>query len=66
MYTLYLVNEEYLLYVIEKPRTNKGLYFSIFDNYVIAVDNSTGDAWTETFYNVETALLWLIDKEKEV
>lgn len=68
MYTIYLCNEEELQKVIDNPKENKGLFLSICDGYVVAVDNTTihCDAFTEEFTSCENALLWLIDSKKEI
>ena len=50
--------------VIEK-RQPLGLFLTIDNNMWIAIDNSTGDAWTEEFYNSDVAIKWL-NREIEV
>jgi len=37
----------------------KGLYIFRIEDKVIAVDNSTRDAWIEEFKDVRTAVAWL-------
>ncbi len=37
----------------------KGLYLAYDGKWWIAVDNSTGSAWTEDFGNQSTAINWL-------
>lgn len=66
MYNLTLVNDEEINDIIMNPKSNKGLFFSIFDDYTVVIDNSTCECWTETFNRCEDAILWLIDKEREI
>jgi len=42
---------------------NKGKFLALYpDNSCIAVDNRSGDAWTEYFDSIKKALDWLNDK----
>lgn len=43
-----------------------GLFYLEFGEVYVAVDNSTGDAWTEEFGSKEMALSWLSSKSGEV
>ena len=36
-----------------------GKFYMIEGKTIIAVDNSTGDAWTEEFKDFETFILWI-------
>jgi len=40
----------------------KEKYITVDGNRFIAVDNSTGDAWTEEFSNMKDAIDWLNNK----
>ena len=51
--------------IIEK-RKPLGLFLTIENNMWIAIDNLTGDAWTEEFYNSDIAIKWLSDRTMEV
>jgi len=39
-----------------------GKFLTVDENSFVAVDNSTGDAWTEEFDNMQDALDWLNGK----
>lgn len=41
---------------------DKEKYITVDGNRYIAVDNSTGDAWTEEFPNMKDAIDWLNNK----
>ena len=38
-----------------------GKYWARYGLIIVAVDNTTGDAWTENFGTVEEAMIWLND-----
>lgn len=44
-----------------KP-TEEGKYLTVEGNRFVAVDNSTGDAWTEDFPKMKDAIDWLNNK----
>lgn len=46
-----------------KPR---GMYFAADGNRWVAVDNHSGDAWTEDFPDLDSALMWLSNPCGEV
>jgi len=52
------VTQEEMLKIIE-IRKPLGKFYRIEGKTIIAVDNSTGDAWTEEFTDFETFLLWI-------
>jgi hypothetical protein len=52
------VTQEEMLKIIE-TRKPLGKFYRIEGKTIIAVDNSTGDAWTEEFKNFEVFLLWI-------
>ena len=55
------VRSEYLLNVIDF-RTPLGLFLTKEGRKWVAVDNSTGDAWTEEFHRKRQAVRWLRGK----
>lgn len=57
------VSEEELEKIIDE-REPRGLFYTT-DDGIVAVDNSTGDAWTEEFSSVEEAISWLKDEMNE-
>jgi hypothetical protein len=57
-----LVDINYLDKIINKEVDRKEHFISFDDNHWIAVDNTTGDAWTETFESPVLATQWLVDK----
>ncbi len=52
------VTKEEILKIID-TREPLGKFYRIEGKTIIAVDNSTGDAWTEEFKDFETFLLWI-------
>ena len=46
-------------------RTPPGLYLGREGRRWVAVDNSTGEAWTEDFERIDAAICWLLRTEKE-
>ena len=52
------VTQEEMLKIIE-TRKPLGKFYRIEGKTIIAVDNSTGDAWTEEFKDFEAFLLWI-------
>lgn len=52
------VTKEEMLKIID-TREPLGKFYRIEGKTIIAVDNSTGDAWTEEFKDFETFLLWI-------
>ena len=52
------VTQEEMLKIIE-TRKPLGKFYRIEGKTIVAVDNSTGDAWTEEFTDFETFLLWI-------
>lgn len=44
-----------------KP-TERGKFLTVEGNQFVAVDNTTGDAWTEDFPKMKDAIDWLNDK----
>jgi hypothetical protein len=57
-----LVDMNYLDKIINKEIDRKEHFISFDDNQWIAVDNTTGDAWTETFESPVLATKWLVYK----
>jgi len=63
-----LVVKEVISNIIEtfdSPSPDKdiiGKFLTVDENSFVAVDNSTGDAWTEEFDNMQDALDWLNGK----
>lgn len=57
-----LVKPRYLDKIINNEIGRKEYFISFDDNQWIAVDNTTGDAWTETFESPVLATQWLVDK----
>lgn len=55
------VSPDFLLRVIER-RTPYGCFLAREDRCWVAVDNSTGDAWTEDFSWKRQAIRWLQGK----
>lgn len=45
-----------------KKPSEIGKFLTVEGNLYIAVDNSTGDAWTEDFPDMKDAIDWLNDK----
>ena len=58
---IHRINPEQLLYVIDF-RVPLGLYLTKEGHKWVAVDNSTGDAWTEEFPRKRQAVRWLKGK----
>ena len=58
---IHRVNPERLLNVIDF-RTPLGLFLTKEGGKWVAVDNSTGDAWTEEFSQKRQAIQWLLGK----
>lgn len=50
--------------IIDNPELNdnKGLFLIKNDNVCSAIDNTTGDAWTEEFRTIKAAIAWLQGK----
>lgn len=57
--SIYLVNSFYLRHIID-DREPKGLFLCYEENRWVAVDNSTNDAWTESFFDIFEAICWLL------
>ena len=55
---------EALNHIIEE-RKPEGMYFTLEGSVWVAVDNSTGDALTEDFLDLEEALQWLAEPCRE-
>lgn len=54
-----VISEDILLSIIDK-RKPLGLFYTVkSDNHFIAVDNSTGEAWTEDFSNFKDCIDYL-------
>lgn len=60
-YKIYRVSSERMMNVIDL-RTPLGLFLTKESHKWIAVDNSTGDAWTEEFPRKRQAVRWLRGK----
>ena len=58
------VSGEALNHIIEE-RKPEGMYFAASGNVWIAVDNNTGDAFTEEFPDLESALQWFAESCRE-
>ena len=59
------VSRKALGHIIEE-REPEGMYYAAAGgNRWIAVDNNTGDAWTEEFADLEAALQWLAEPCRE-
>jgi len=58
------VSREALDHIIEE-RKPEGMYFTLEGSVWVAVDNSTGDALTEDFLDLEEALQWLAEPCRE-
>ena len=58
------VSGKALEHIIEE-REPEGMYFTLEGSVWVAVDNSTGDALTEDFLDLESALQWLAEPCKE-
>ena len=58
------VSGEALNHIIEE-RKPEGMYFTLEGSVWVAVDNSTGDALTEDFLDLEEALQWLAEPCRE-
>ena len=43
-----------------------GLFYTIIGGLYIGIDNSTGEAWTETFSNLKKCKQWLSNRNLEV
>ena len=52
------LTREEMLKVID-TRNPIGKFYRIEGKTIVAVDNSTGDAWTEEFKDFEAFLLWI-------
>ena len=61
MSKIHRVSPEQLLSVIDR-RTPLGLFLTKVSRKGVAVDNSTGDAWTEEFSRKRQAVRWLRGK----
>lgn len=57
-----LVDLNYLDKIIKKESDRLGRFIAFEGSDWIAVDNTTGDAWTETFDSPILATQWLVDK----
>jgi len=60
-----ILNRQKLEQAIMYPKLdcNKGKFLALNpDNTCVAVDNRSGNAWTEEFKNIKKALDWLNDK----
>lgn len=58
---IYRVSPEYLCQIIDH-RTPCGLFLTKEGNKWVAVDNTTGDAWTEEFSRKRQSIRWLRGK----
>lgn len=58
---IHRVSSEFLGQVIER-RTPSGLFLTKEGRIWVAVDNTTGDAWTEEFSRKRQAVRWLRGK----
>ena len=53
------VSQEKALEIIE-TREPRGLFYSVEDNgYIVGIDNTTSDAWTEDFTMLADCINWL-------
>ena len=59
MKNIKIVSSDELKEIIQE-RTPFGLFLANDGHNWSAVDNSTGDAWTESFYNKWEAIRWLL------
>lgn len=57
--SIQLVDNSYLRDVISSQKP-KGLFLCCEENRWVAVDNSTNDAWTESFFDIFEAICWLL------
>lgn len=57
--SIQLVDNSYLRDVISSQEP-KGLFLCYEENQWVAVDNSTNDAWTESFPDIFEAIYWLL------
>ena len=70
MLLIHLVTKEVIFDIIVNYISNKnkqeqiGKYLTVFGNKYLAVDNSTGNAWTEDFTNLKDAINWLNDRSE--
>lgn len=48
------------------PTNDNLLYCESNENQFLAINNTTGDCWTEEFDNEESAIKWLLGMEKEI
>lgn len=60
----YVTKEKICDIVTFKDKT-KGKFITVEGNHFIAVDNTTGDAFTEEFIELETAIEWLNNPNME-
>jgi hypothetical protein len=58
-----LVDINYLDKIINKEINRPGRFISFEGNVWIAVDNTTDDAWTETFESPVLATQWLVNED---
>lgn len=42
---------------------NNNLYIAMEGNKICAIDNTSGDCWTEDFHSLEEAVKWLLEIE---
>lgn len=49
--------------IIETRKPLGLFYYREYNNIIIGIDNSTGDAWIEEFNNLEECKKWLIGEE---
>ncbi len=62
---IHLVDLKYLNKIISKKIDRPGRFISFEDNNWIAVDNTTGDVWIETFDSPVLAKQWLVDESTD-
>lgn len=60
--TITMISNDRADKVIEE-REPQGLFITLSNTGYIAIDNRTGDAWTEEFNTLEEACEWLTDTE---
>lgn len=60
IYEIELITSKKATEIIEE-RLPFGLFIAKENNKYIAIDNRSGDAWTEEFYSLYVANCWLVD-----
>ena len=64
---VYFISMDEALEIVKEwdtnPKANNNLYIAMENNNICAIDNTTGECYTEDFHSLEEAVNWLFEVE---